>query len=109
MAHPTTPLDNLKEQVIRLMRYANGLTPHKLEEPLDPIVEGCIDDNVAALLELLEKMALDLIGEDEPDVVVSDWSGEPPSRIVENNPCNKLRASQRRRLQELLRREKVGA
>ena len=39
----------LKELLIRFARYANTLTPYKLDEPLDPMVEDSIDD-MAVLL-----------------------------------------------------------
>lgn len=36
----------LRETLTRLMRYANTLSPRKLDEPIDPIVNDAIEDTV---------------------------------------------------------------
>jgi hypothetical protein len=41
--HPKPDKEPLKQQLLKLARYANTLTPYKLDEPLDPIVEAAID------------------------------------------------------------------
>lgn len=45
----------LKEFMLRRYRYANGISPRKLKEPLDPLTEGSIDDDVTKLLNMLDE------------------------------------------------------
>lgn len=39
--------DALRQQALKLMRYANSLTPYKLDEPLDPMVTAALEAWVA--------------------------------------------------------------
>jgi hypothetical protein len=47
-------MDDTRQPLLKLMRYANGLTPYKLDEPLDPMVSAAVDawisENIATKL-----------------------------------------------------------
>lgn len=49
----TAPQEQLRQQALKLMRYANNLTPHKLDNPLDPMVvaalDAWVDETLAAI------------------------------------------------------------
>lgn len=42
MTKPNT--NDLREEIVRFARYCNTLTPYKLDEPLDPMVNEAIND-----------------------------------------------------------------
>jgi hypothetical protein len=99
----------LKDFMLRRYRYANGLTPYRLEDPIDSIVEGRIDDDVTDLLSLFEKMALDLIGSPEvgdPDKIDHTTERRFTDDQMKRFGRNEYRTGMLRRLQELLGREK---
>lgn len=41
--------DELTTKIWRFAKYCNGLTPYKLDEPKDPIVEGAVNDFIDSL------------------------------------------------------------
>lgn len=47
-------MSELKTMFVRFAKYCNSLTPRKLEEPLDPIVDGAINDFIESVLDRLE-------------------------------------------------------
>lgn len=50
----------LREQLLRLMRYSNTLTPYKLDEPLDPLVDDALSDTEKAIKQAVGEEMLEL-------------------------------------------------
>lgn len=55
----------LREQLLRLMRYSNTLTPYKLGEPLDPFVDGALSDTEKAIRQAVGEELRELLPTDE--------------------------------------------
>ena len=55
----------LREQLLRLMRYANTLTPYKLDEPLDPFVDDAFSETEKAIRQAVGEELLELVGKDD--------------------------------------------
>jgi hypothetical protein len=47
----------LRQEALKLMRYANTLTPYKLDEPLDPMVAGALDDWILRIATAIREAA----------------------------------------------------
>ena len=53
--------DGLRDLIIKTMRYANSVTPHKLNEPIDPFVDGAIDFAVDEMEDIIRTEKLKLL------------------------------------------------
>ena len=44
--------EDIEEQLWRFAKYCNGLSPWKLNDPKDPLVEGAVQDSAQQLIQL---------------------------------------------------------
>lgn len=47
--------EEARDLLVRLARYANTLTPHKLDDPIDPLVAAALDQALSQLCELVRE------------------------------------------------------
>ena len=88
--------DELRDLVIKTMRYANSVTPHKLNEPIDPFVDGAIDFAVDEMKALIRTEKLKLLAEVRERVVGEfselDSNGRYNLKVEQRAALTKLEA-----------------
>lgn len=94
---------DLDEIILRLARYANTLTPYKLDVPIDPLTADGLAETKQLILDWHNNQVLAIIGEDEElkiakSSIERDLEQIPGDfrRVIRNN----LRAEQRNKLKE---------
>jgi len=63
-----TKSDELDVWILRLAKYANTLTPYKLDDPIDPIVQDGLNEAKQAIEAIIRTEKLKLLAE-----VKSEW------------------------------------
>ncbi len=64
--------DELDVWILRLAKYANTLTPYKLDDPIDPIVQDGLNEAKQAIQALIRTEKLKLLAEIRERVVGED-------------------------------------
>lgn len=59
----TTEPDELDVWILRLAKYANTLTPYKLDDPIDPIVQDGLNEAKQAIEAIIRTEKLELLAE----------------------------------------------
>jgi len=49
----------IEQMCWRFARYSNGLSPWKLKDPVDPLVEGAIEDFAHSIKQLMDRVRID--------------------------------------------------
>lgn len=85
--------DELRDLVIRVMRYANLLSPRKLNEPVDPMVNYAIGGTVADIKAIIRTEKLKLLAEvrERAEMVVGNVF-DPSGEYVSVSEIDKLEA-----------------
>lgn len=69
--------EEARDLLVRLARYANTLTPHKLDDPIDPLVAAALDQALSQLCELVRES---VGSDDEISVKVEEYNIVPKAK-----------------------------
>ena len=75
----TTEPDELDVWILRLAKYANTLTPYKLDDPIDPIVQDGLNEAKKAIQAHIDEKVnevLELIGKPEEPWKFDHYPGD---------------------------------
>ena len=84
-----TKPDELDVWILRLAKYANTLTPYKLDDPIDPIVQDGLNEAKRAIQAHIDKKVNKVLGELNKEIFFS--SANPDGQLVKNLILNKRR------------------